>query len=289
MRRIAFLGALLLAFGAAGAAAQAPPSPRGTAATLADVMCAGMVTTEAIPYDSYVISGEESDPKTVFAKYDYLYINKGASQGVKVGDEFLLSRPVNDPSRYKWFRDEPGLFRTMGQQWQDLGRIRVVVVHPSVSIAQVTYACDYIQRGDYVRPATEYPAPAFKPAKEFDRFAPPSGKPQGRVVRAKDFYGQQAQSSIVYINLASKDGAKPGDYVRFFRHPGRRDESVYQVGGMQEHIFGFGKSPQYYGENDLPREILGEGVVLRATPSAATVLIFNSLREIYLGDYAELE
>ena len=39
----------------------------------------------------------------------------------------------------------------------------------------------------------------------------------------------------------------------------------------------------------MPREDLGEGVVLRTGPNSATVLITFSLREIFAGDYVELE
>jgi hypothetical protein len=34
---------------------------------------------------------------------------------------------------------------------------------------------------------------------------------------------------------------------------------------------------------------LGEGIVLRVGPNASTVLVTDSLREIFIGDYVELE
>jgi hypothetical protein len=39
----------------------------------------------------------------------------------------------------------------------------------------------------------------------------------------------------------------------------------------------------------LPRDVLGEGVVLRVGKNAATVLITLSEKEIFPGDYVELE
>jgi hypothetical protein len=289
MRRIALTAALLIAFGALGAAAQnAPPGPVWTA-TRADIWCAGQVTTEEIPYDTYVISGEEADPKTVFSRGDYLYVNKGSSQGAQIGDEYMIMRPVKEETPVPWFHGERQLAREMGRQWKDVGRARVVVVHPDVSIVRVGYACDYIQRGDTVRPAVEYPAPAFKPVKDFDRFAPPSGKAQGRIVRGKDYYVSHGRGSVVYINLASKDGVKPGDYVRIFRDTAANYGTVYQLGNLQERVYGFGKTPRRYERKDVPREVLGEGVILRTTASSSTVLLFNSVREIYQGDSVEVE
>jgi hypothetical protein len=39
----------------------------------------------------------------------------------------------------------------------------------------------------------------------------------------------------------------------------------------------------------LPREIVGEGVVINEGPNGSTVLITYSTLEIYAGDYVELE
>jgi hypothetical protein len=39
----------------------------------------------------------------------------------------------------------------------------------------------------------------------------------------------------------------------------------------------------------LPRELLGEGIVLNVTRGAATVLITYSSAEMYAGDFAEIE
>ena len=52
---------------------------------------------------------------------------------------------------------------------------------------------------------------------------------------------------------------------------------------------GFGSVPGKYKWDNMPREDIGEGVVLRTGPDSATVLITLSLREIYPGDYVELE
>jgi len=285
MRQFALALGLLLA-GAAGAAAQNAAPPPGTAPTTADVWCAGMMTTDEVPYDTYVISGEEADPITVFTLGDYIYINKGATQGVKVGDNFMIMRPESDPYRVQYFGEEHSMARELGTVWRDVGRLRVVVVHPEVSIAQISYACTTVQRGDWVRPAVDYPTPAYKPLKDFDRFAPPSGKTQGRVVKAKEFSALQERGAVLYVNLPD---AKVGDYVRIFRPTAGKNTEIYQLGGMADHVDGFGKTPVRYRSSDVPREVIGEGVVLRVTKSSASVIIFNELREVILGDQVEIE
>lgn len=289
MRRQLLVLSLLLAFSAAHAAAQAAKPEPGTAPNTADVYCSGMVTNEAVPYDTYLISGEESTPTTIYSENNYMYINKGASQGVKVGDEFMISRPEKDLVPYEWFQGQRGIRRAMGKQWQDLGRVKVVVAGKDVATVLVVYACEHLERGDYARPAAERPVPAIKPAKDFDRFAPPSGKSNGLVVSSKEFSNSLGQHDVAYINLGTSQGTKVGDFVRFYRYQGTRKELVYQLRGMQHHVFKYGKTPKPYKPNDLPREVLGEGVVLRTSPTSSTVLVMHCLREIYLGDWVEVE
>ncbi|HUJ38900.1 MAG TPA: hypothetical protein VLW54_00020 [Candidatus Acidoferrales bacterium] len=276
----------LLTLWAGTAAAQTEPQERGQTATEADAYCAGMITNEEIPYDNYVISGPEANPQTIYSQRQYIYISKGSEGGVKVGDEFMVIRPVKDYLHVRVWDQEHILANQMGRQWSDIGRIHVVVVHPKTSIAEISYSCTYMQRGDYVRPVVNYPIPAFKPLKDLDRFAPPNGKTTARVVRAKNYDMMEGRGAVVYANLT---GVKPGDYIRFFRYSGARNNSIYQIGGMTDHVFGFGKTPERWAATDVPREVLGEGVVLRVTPTSASVLIFNQFREIYLGDWVEVE
>jgi hypothetical protein len=289
MRRQLLLLSLLLAFGAAHAAAQTAKPDPGTVPNTADVYCSGVMTNEAISYDNYLISGEESDPTTIYSENNYVYLSKGASQGVKVGDEFLVMRPETDPVAFDWFNGESSILRAMGRHWRDIGRVKVVVAGKDVATALVVYACEHFERGDYVLPAAERPAPALKSAKDFDRFAPPSGKSNGLVMSSKEFSSTLGQHDVLYINLGTGQGTKVGDYVRFYRYQASKRELVYQARGIQDHIFGFGKAPKLYKPTDLPREVLGEGVVLRSSPTSSTVLVMHCLREIYLGDSVEVE
>ena len=276
---------LLIALAAVAAAAQQPPNvPK-----VSDIYCSGAVTTEAIPYETYLISGEQSNHKTTFARGDLVYINKGSSQGVKVGDEFLVMRRVKERVRYKWFSWQPSLLQAMGTTYADLGRLRVIHVQPKVATAEVVFSCDYMQRGDIVRAFAERPAPPLKAAAQFDRFAPASGRKTAMVVTTKGFGQVAGAYSIVYVNLGSAQGVKAGDYFRIFRYQGTRVESAYQPHGTAYKLYGFGSTPQSYKWDDLPREVLGEGIVLRVSPNAATVLITVGLREIYVGDYVEIE
>lgn len=257
--------------------------------TQQQIYCSGTVSNTSIPRSSEIVSGEQSLYKITFDQGDYIYINRGADKGVKVGDVFSVLRPVDDWTGIPWFWSEDKVLNQMGQMWEDEGRITVVQVYPKTSIAQITNSCDFMQRGDVVRPFVDLPIPELKSEANFDRFAPFSGKKKGLVVSGKYFRSTAGTNDIVYVNLGSKQGIKVGDYLRVYRYQDNRDDTTYLEPKMGTEVFGYGAAPGNFAPKDLPREILGEGIVLRASPNAATVLITFSLREIYDGDYCELE
>ena len=273
-----------LMIGSGRAQTPGPVAPRET-----DMYCGGIATTQAVHPETHVISGAESDVRIVFKNGDRVFINKGANKGVKVGDLFQVTREESDQVRYPWFAGQDSLTQAMGTYYADVARLRVVNVQDKTSIAEVVFSCDLVQRGDMVENFVERPAPAFKAERKLDEFATPSGKAKAMVVFTRDFGSVLGAGKIVYVNLGATKGIKVGDYFRVFHYQGEKDETVYNTTGNAYQMFGLGSTPTPYAASDLPRDILGEGLVLRVSPSAATVLITNSQREMHIGDYVELE
>lgn len=259
--------------------AQQAPSGPATAPTYSDVYCAGSVTARQVPSDTYLITGEESSNKLVFADYNYVYLNKGSAEGIIVGQEFSIVRPVSDAIKHRWFRYQRGLEAAMGTVYADLGRVKVIVVHEHTSTAEVAFTCMPMNRGDLALPFEPRSIPPFKTESAFDRFAPKSAKQEAMIVLAHDFQQGVGSGTVVYINAGTNQGVKVGDYFRFFRYTTAMDYRAEGLGG----------TTKKYSWKDLPREILGEGIVLRSEENSSSVLITTSLREVYLGDYAELE
>ena len=253
------------------------------------VNCSGFVTDQRVPDDMRLISGEHSNYKITFAQGQYVYINRGMEKGVRVGDRFVVMRQDRDPLEVPWFKWQEKLLKAMGTMYRDAGQVRVVNVHPKVSIAEVVFSCGYMQRGDIVRPYVDRPAPPFKDAAPFDHFAPVSGKPVGMVVAGLDYSQAYGSGTTVYVNLGAAQNVKVGDYFRVFRYQGTLAETAPQTKDFQTELYGFGSSPTRYTWNDLPREVLGEGIVLNVSRYAATVYLTFSSSEVYAGDYAELE
>jgi hypothetical protein len=269
-------------------AAAAPLSASPTSPAYSSIYCSNFVTSDA-GSDTRLISGEESSTKIVFTLRDYVYISKGSSQGVHVGDRYSVYRVEKDPLDYPWFKWQNKLMKAMGTLYADAGQLRVINVQPNVSTAEVTFACGYLQRGDFVRPWEERPAPPFKPAEKFDPFAPVNGKSVGMLVVGKDFSQAYGKLQTVYVNLGTNQGVNVGDYMRIFRYQGGGVETVSNYEDFQYKMYGFGSTPVAYKWNDLPRQLLGEGIVLNVSPNSSTMLITVSRMDIYAGDYVEVE
>jgi hypothetical protein len=278
----------MTAFGLVLSAGAARAQVVRNAPTNDEMYCSGVVTDQRVPDDTYVISGENSSYKLIFKPGESVFINRGASKGVKVGDEFDVVRPVSDMESTMWFKYQAMLSKAMGTTYADMGRLRVIHVDEKTATAQPVLACDYIQRGDIVRPFVERPAPPFHEAK-FDIFAPPSGKKLAMVVNTKEFGQIAGAGKVIYVNLGSAQGVQVGEYFRVFRYQATHNDLIYQIPDMAYKVYGFGSAPTVYQWNDLPRQVIGEGIVLRTGPNAATVLVTTTRGEIYAGDYVEVE
>jgi len=214
---------------------------------------------------------------------------------VKVGDEFSAIRHTEDAVKTEWTKWQFLILKKMGTLWEDEGRVRVVVVHPDTSIGQVEKSCQYLQRGDILLPFAERPAPPLKSETNFDRFAPPSGKATAMIITGKGYLSELGSNDVFYVNLGSAQGVKVGDYFRIFRYTGTEHEYAYQTERFAfdvdawAGVYGYGSAPAKYKWDNTPREVIGEGIVVRTAPNSSSVLLTFCLREAYAGDYVEIE
>ena len=287
---LAALGLSIL-LGAAVCSAQNTPQLSGALLQpgYSPVNCSGFITDQKVPDEMRLVSGEQSNYKVTFARGDMVYINRGQDKGVRVGDRFSVVRPNEYNKDVPWFKWQEKLMKAMGNPYLDAGQVRVVNVQPKVSIARVSFSCGYMQRGDTLLPYQDRPAPPFKDPAAFDHFAPVSGKPVAMLVFGQEYTDLYGKNSAVYVNLGSSQGVKVGDYFRIFRYQGSHAETVPQTKDYQFMMYGFGSAPARYQWNDLPREILGEGIVFNVSRNSSTIMITVSSGEIYAGDYVEIE
>jgi hypothetical protein len=114
----------------------------------------------------------------------------------------------------------------------------------------------------------------------------------------KAFQVELGTNDVFFVNLGSEQGVRVGDYFRIFRYTGTQHELAYQTYryafdadrlSKVGKVYGFGTVPAKYTWDNTPREVIGEGIVLRTGSNSATVLATYTLREFYVGDYVELE
>jgi hypothetical protein len=265
------------------------PLHEATSPDYTAVYCSGFITDEKVPSEVRLMSGEESADKIVFISGDYVYINRGSVQGVRVGDRFAIVRPDKDPNEVPWFKWQEKLLKAMGTQYIDAGQVQITTVHPNVSIGIIKFSCDYMQRGDIALPMTERPSPPYKSAEKFDKFAPVSGKSVGMLVAGLTFTQAYGKNSTVYVNLGVNQGVKIGDYLRVFRYQGSNAATSVNFPDYQYSMYGFGTTPVKYKWNDMPRDVIGEGIVMNVSRNACTIFVTYSKLDMYAGDYAEIE
>lgn len=294
--------ALLLVVGMAplSASAQYEPPP---VASYGTVYCSGFVAATPVDTDLRIVMGLDGIGQQIYSLNDYVYLDKGGDGGVSVGQRYQIIRPWNSESNpeveafkgehqmtrqfgHPWYKDQ-----YIGQYYQDIGQLEIKQVYPTKATAQVTYACDAPMVGDFLVPYKERPRPEFKPASAFDRFAAPSGKAVGQILPGKDFQYQFGQGNVIYVAIGSNDGVVVGDYVRLFRSGSGGEFKTVSV-SKKGHWKTYRGVPEKEKipdvPPDLPREVLGEAMVVQVNEKAATAVVTASVMETHAGDYAEL-
>lgn len=131
------------------------------------------------------------------------------------------------------------------------GVIQVVMADPVAAFAVVVYACDEFVRGDYVEPFT--PEPRRPPG--------PLGVPDYQRA-ARVLFGDEGQllgapRRALVIDRGRRDGLSPGQRVTFFRRSDRDRRAMV---------------------------VVGEGIVVAAKDTSATVRVETATDAIYFGD-----
>src|SRR5262249_11794447 len=98
-------------------------------------------------------------PHPDISESDVVYLDIGSSHGGAPGAEWQkirTRRPVFRPSEVGKVESS---YLTVGVLMQQVGRLKVVCVQQTSSIAVITKAFSYIERGDFIIPYTKREAP----------------------------------------------------------------------------------------------------------------------------------
>jgi outer membrane protein OmpA-like peptidoglycan-associated protein len=254
-----------------------------------DMYCSGFLTTEKVSDKMFVAAGHYSPDQTRFAgASDVIFIH---GQGMKEGDRYQIVRHVKDTNHYEIFPGQEAAVRGLGVPYLELAIVKVIDVQKSTGIATFDLSCADVMPGDLVIPLVEHEAPPFRKV-SLDRYTPPTGKPQGRIVMAKEFDSLLGSKYKAYLNIGSDKGLKPGDYLRATR------TYSYQY---HDPVSGLSLKATEYDDtqahpvrlprgdvSSLPRRTLGDMIVLQVRPKSSTVMILTALDDITVGDAVEV-
>ncbi|PWT94254.1 MAG: hypothetical protein C5B55_03000 [Blastocatellia bacterium] len=280
--------------------------------------CAGYIRFERLQSSGEIVGAEGEPERHTFTEGNVVFLNVGANQGIKEGQQFSIIRPRGDVKGVH--KQKSGY---LGTYVQELGHLQVFKVREQTSLAQITFSCDSILLGDLIAPIRERkPLPPV--TGELDRFAEPTGKKNGRLMMAHDAHEMLTRNDVVYIDLGSEDGVKPGDVLTIYRELGTgtvtfvdNEESArgrsygfqsdsYRGGGFglqaqrAKDSTRFVNSPGRYSHNPIttreikrhrplmPRKILGEMVIIDLQTRTATAVITKAISDVHTGDWVEL-
>ncbi len=258
-----------------------------------NIYCAGFIADRPIERSLYIIAAEEGGQKNEFATGDVVYLSLGAANIVNPSGEYQVIRPVHDIVKEEIFRGQTRVLRSLGQMYEEVGRVRVNVVHPGSAVAIVTNACTSLTVGDLLVPFNVRPAPPMRQSAGFDRFAPPTGKTGGSIVYAKEFGNLVGRGDIAYLDIGATQGVAVGQYYRIYRPYSKYGED--RLWGMMKNYeekasgqrMNIRLTPAERAA--LPREVLGEMVITHVEGKSATALVTFAQKEVFVGDLVELQ
>lgn len=236
-------------------AAAAPSAPTGpplmAVADATDLYCSGYIEPEHTKA-ALLVAGREIEREHV-AQGDVVYLTQGRDQGIAPGSEFEVIRATHTVMH-------PETGKAVGTYVQRLAKVRVLAVQESTSTALITMACSDVDDGDELVPWTVLTSPMIPPMARMDRYdVTPSGGAQGTVVESKDHLANLGTGHIIHTDLDADAGVQPGTVLALYRPNG-----------------------------SLPRLMLGRAVVLSVEADTSTAKIVDSVRDVRMGDRAEV-
>jgi len=277
------------------------PIERMRQPTYADEYCAGFINKDVLPNANFVIGSLDSPNTSKFVLGDPVYL---AGTGYATGQQYTVLRELSNPNEDPAFDGQPKLLKAAGHAYAEIGRIKVLDTRSHAPVAQVEYSCEPMVPGDTLIPFVEKTHVTLRDPQRLDRFLPPTSKPTGRLVLARDFDTFLGMGSKVYLNVGANQGVKVGDYFRAVRpYWMDRDDEVDSISLKASVVEDTQKTPPsvepaMFTKNgkgpvihlaDYPRRSVGEMVVLSVTPTSSTAMVIFALEDLHLGDFAELE
>jgi len=263
-----------------------------------DLYCSGSVRRAPLPAGPRVSAKFETTGGILASEGEYVYLDWGSSEGVKVGTAYQVVRPTKEMTNpYGRGKSE----RHLGMHYLDIGQMSVVMVQPDFALARVTYSCaDAVDPGDFAVPFQQITVPEPPRPRPFSPTMSVTGGACGMIVSTKDVMlnfgstfegtheipgvgysdvlgplnrGVAAEGSIVYVDVGQNCNVKAGDLFIVYREL-EVDTALYHVPTDVRRIIG-------------ARAAIGELLILKVGERAATALVTYSTEGLTMGDTIE--
>jgi hypothetical protein len=265
----------------------------------ADIYCTGFITEAEPRIDLQVVGGDKENQQNAFAQGDVVFLNKGRLAGVQPGAVYYILRPLGE-FKHPFKKTKLGYFV------RELGMLRVFEVQDQTATAEITVSCDSVELGDMLKPYEEQVGPASREARPLARYGEGARGTKGQIVLSPSFREYVATNDVVYIDMGTRDGVRPGDYFTIYRKINSREGLArmpdYNV--AKERDSGYGSNHWKGGEYsqsaarvprdkvkherpEIPRKVLGELIVLKVGRTTAVALIMRTVAEVNIGDFVE--
>ncbi len=296
MIAIALLSATLLAQSGPRSSGMFRPAPlRPTAPAIASSIAPASSPGKPIPRTNFVLGSKESPHEDRFPGRSPLFLG---GPGLVEGERYSILRQIDDPNRENSSpeqRKQPSPTSVPSTR-MSAGSPCIRSIN-GTSIATFDFSCDAGHPRRYRRAlqgkASRSPsAPSTLPSSPS---APLHRRPRDTSSAAKDFVGVLGTGQVVYTDFGTTKGAKPGDYLLILR--GYAPDDLNQIDRASESLPSGAEADSVVNpahikadaDAHLPQHVLGEMLVLNATPESSTAIITRSLAEMQLGDVIEAE
>jgi hypothetical protein len=249
--------------------------------------CSGFVTRQSIPRTNYVLGSKESPHEDRFPGHSQLFLG---GPTLATGERYSLLRQIVDPNREDSSLEQRKKLRQLGSLYQEIGWVTVHSVAKDAAIASFDFACDVALPGDIVVPYKEKSVFASRSTDQsISAFVESPNQVKGQILGTKDFVGLLGTGNVVYTDFGGNKGAKPGDYLVISRGyaPGdlnRIDRASERLPKGAEPTAVNPAKIKAGSDDRIPSHVLGEILVLNATPESSTAIITRSFAEMELGD-----
>lgn len=271
-----------------------PGSSPAYAPSYSQLYCAGFVTRKAVPRTNFVLGSKESPLADRFPGHTTLFLG---GPGLVEGERYSILRQIVDPNRETSSPEQRDRLEKLGALYQEVGWVTAHSVMKGATVASFDFSCDAALRGDIIVPFQEKLPIAYRTVETpMQPFRDISAAPKGHILGGSDFAGVLGTGQIVYTDLGSAKGAQRGDYLVVLR--GYAPSDLNQIDRISESLprgaeadFSVVNPAHIKSGADahLPQRVLGEMLVLTATPESSTAIITRSLAEMQLGDVIESE